>query len=158
MDTKTLKSALDARREAEDANRTAEEKLAAVEAERDELKAKAEQSIELLSKRIDDDFKALPDHAQKFVTEHAGEDPLQRQKLMGSESFKAMVGDKGKGGGAQGSLNSSPGSTGQSQVRKTYEGLKQASTDMSKTPSERAEASRQMQAYQRKHGRELFSG
>lgn len=101
-----IKGAVEAKRAAEEANKTAEEKLAALSGELEKYKGQAAEALKIVSDRVEQDFKGLPESAQKFVSEFAGDDPMARMKYMSSESFSNLLGETGKR--TQGGIKNTP--------------------------------------------------
>lgn len=107
LDLNQLAEAVQAKKAADDAKKTAEERLAEVGNANKAISEENEALKSLIGKRADADFNSLSEEAKGFVSEFAGEDPIARMKYMGSESFQKLVG-KAQGPRTQGGLKNSP--------------------------------------------------
>jgi hypothetical protein len=92
LDSEKLASIVKEHKAAEDAKKTAEERLAEAGIANQTISEENETLKSLIGKRAESDFNALSDEAKGFVSEFAGDDPVARMKYMGSESFQKLVG------------------------------------------------------------------
>jgi hypothetical protein len=147
LDLAQLAEAVKAKKAADDAAKTAEERYTEVASKAEALESKNQSLLSMVAKRVDADFNALSEEAKGFVSEFAGDDPEERMRYMASESFQKLTAKQGPR--TQGTLQNGPTDTGESKERKAYDELVAKATDMSLSAGERAEHSQSAQRYRR---------
>lgn len=149
---------MEAKRAADEASKSAEEKLTAARQEAENYKTQAEAMQDLLASEAKAKIEAQPEALQKLVLEQGGDNPVDQMAFMSSESFKALASQMGGSGArTQGSVNQGAGGAGQSEVKKKYEALKADAMDSSKSPGERAVASQKMQTFFAQNSKQILA-